>query len=147
MKQVLTKSNEETRELARQFACSLRRGDCVALTGSLGAGKTEFARGVADVFNCAEQLSSPTFAILNVYEGSLKGSPYNLYHFDWYRLNSPEELYDIGFEEFLYGNGISIIEWADKFPDLVPKTAKRVDIRRASDSERLITFEQDYPLR
>lgn len=147
MKQVLTKSSEETRELARQFACSLKRGDSVALIGAIGAGKTEFTRGVTDVFNCTEQLTSPTFSILNIYNGSRSGERFSIHHFDWYRLNSPEELYDIGFEEYLYGDGISIIEWADKFPDLVPKTAKRIDIYRATELERLITFNQPFPLR
>jgi tRNA threonylcarbamoyladenosine biosynthesis protein TsaE len=147
MKQVLTKSSEETRELARQFACSLKHGDCVALIGGLGAGKTEFTRGIADVFNCTEQLTSPTFTILNIYDGSRSGEQFSLHHFDWYRLTSPDELYNIGFEEYLYGNGISMIEWADKFPDLVPKTAKRIELRRATDTERLITFEQEFPLR
>ncbi len=147
MKQVLTKSSEETREIARQFACSLKRGDCVALIGALGSGKTEFTRGITDVFNCTEQLTSPTFTILNLYEGTRSGERFSIHHFDWYRLNSPEELYNIGFEEYLYGNGISIIEWADKFPDLVPKTAKRIELYRAAEEERLITFNQAFPLR
>lgn len=147
MKQVLSKSSEETRELARQFACSLKRGDSVALIGALGAGKTEFTRGVTDVFNCTDQLTSPTFTILNIYNGSRSGERFSIYHFDWYRLNSPEELYNIGYEEYLYGDGISIIEWADKFPDLVPKTAKRIELLGSTESERLITFTQSFPLR
>jgi tRNA threonylcarbamoyladenosine biosynthesis protein TsaE len=147
MKQVFTKSSEETRELARQFACSLKRGDCVALIGTLGAGKTQFTRGIADVFNCAEKLTSPTFTILNIYDGERSGERFSIHHFDWYRLNSHEELYNIGFEEYLYGDGISIIEWADKFPDLVPKTAKRIELHRSTEEERLVTFNQSFPLR
>jgi tRNA threonylcarbamoyladenosine biosynthesis protein TsaE len=144
MKQVRARSSDETREIARQFACSLKRGDTVALKGVLGAGKTEFARGITDVFNCSAQLASPTFTILNIYHGSLNSEALDIYHFDWYRLQSAAELHNIGFEEYLYGNGFSLIEWADKFPNLLPKTAKRVEIIHSSQTERLIIFESPF---
>lgn len=145
-KECLTRSREETRELARQFATTLQRGDIVALIGELGAGKTEFMRGIADVFNVETDVTSPTFSLLNVYEGSARGKPVSLYHFDWYRLNDAEELYDIGFEEYLYGEGVSVIEWADRFPEMIPKHARRVTIERASDTERRIVIEGGLPI-
>ncbi|NTW49884.1 MAG: tRNA (adenosine(37)-N6)-threonylcarbamoyltransferase complex ATPase subunit type 1 TsaE [Chlorobiales bacterium] len=141
MKELVSCSTDETREYARQFAVTLQPGDIVALIGGLGAGKTEFVRGICDVFNCTATVTSPSFTILNIYEGSLRGKPVELYHFDLYRLESPKELENIGYEEYLYGNGISIIEWADRFPDAVPKRAKRIQLEICSDHERRILIE------
>lgn len=145
-KECLTRSREETRELARQFATTLQRGDIVALIGGLGAGKTEFTRGIADVFNVEAEITSPTFSLLNIYEGHVRGAPVSLYHFDWYRLNDAEELYNIGFEEYLYGEGVSVIEWADRFPEMIPKHARRVTIERAGEMERRIVIEGGLPI-
>ncbi|MFN3386899.1 MAG: tRNA (adenosine(37)-N6)-threonylcarbamoyltransferase complex ATPase subunit type 1 TsaE [Candidatus Thermochlorobacter sp.] len=145
-KECLTRSCEETRELARQFATTLQRGDIVTLIGSLGVGKTEFTRGIADVFNVSAQITSPTFSLLNIYEGSVRGQPVWLYHFDWYRLNDEEELYNMGYEEYLYSDGVSVIEWADRFPNMVPKHARRVSIERAGEKERRIVIEGGLPI-
>jgi conserved hypothetical nucleotide-binding protein len=81
----------------------------VALIGELGAGKTEFTRGIADVFNVEVDITSPTFSLLNIYVGSVRGRPVEIYHFDWYRINDAEELYNIGFEEYFYGEGVCIV--------------------------------------
>lgn len=141
MKESISRSTDETREFARQFATTLQPGDIVALIGGLGAGKTEFVRGICDVFNCTATVTSPSFTILNIYEGSLRGKPIELYHFDLYRLESPAELENIGYDEYLYGSGISIIEWADRFPDAVPQRAKRVHLQICGDHERRIVIE------
>jgi len=94
----LSTSAEETRGYGRQFASGLHPGDIVSLTGPLGAGKTEFMRGITDFFSCSDQLSSPTFPILNIYEGSLFGAEVALHHFDLYRIKSLHELEAIGFD-------------------------------------------------
>ncbi|NTV44982.1 MAG: tRNA (adenosine(37)-N6)-threonylcarbamoyltransferase complex ATPase subunit type 1 TsaE [Chlorobiales bacterium] len=141
MKEVFSRSADETREYARQFAATLQPSDIVAMTGGLGAGKTEFVRGICDVFNCTATVTSPSFTILNIYEGSLRGKPVEIYHFDLYRLKSPKELEDIGYEEYLYGNGISIIEWADQFPDVVPKHARHVQLEICGEYERRILID------
>ncbi len=145
-KECLTHSHEETRELARQFATTLQRGDIVALIGKLGTGKTEFTRGIADVFNVEVDITSPTFSLLNIYVGSVRGRPVEIYHFDWYRLHDAEELYNIGFEEYLYGEGISVIEWADRFPELLPKHARRVTIENVGETDRRIVIEGGLPI-
>jgi tRNA threonylcarbamoyladenosine biosynthesis protein TsaE len=145
-KECLTRSHEETRELARQFATTLQPGDIVALIGELGAGKTEFTRGIADVFNVEVDITSPTFSLLNIYVGSVRGRPVEIYHFDWYRINDAEELYNIGFEEYFYGEGVCIVEWADRFPKLIPKHARQVRIETVGDTERRIVIEGGLPI-
>ena len=96
-----THSPNETRELAKRLAKELRRGDVLLLWGDLGAGKSEFTRGLAQGLGVTATVTSPSFTILNVYDdGRIP-----LYHFDWYRLNSVEELYEMGMEEFLGGDG------------------------------------------
>ncbi|MCS7014049.1 MAG: tRNA (adenosine(37)-N6)-threonylcarbamoyltransferase complex ATPase subunit type 1 TsaE [Chloroherpetonaceae bacterium] len=145
-KEILSRSDEETREFARQFATTLQRGDIVALIGELGAGKTQFIRGIADVFNVETEVTSPTFALLNIYEGHVHGKPVKLYHFDWYRLQDEEELYHIGYEDYLYGEGLCMIEWADRFPSKVPKHARRITIEHAGETERRIVIEGGLPI-
>ena len=103
-----TKSAEETIELGRQLAARLKNGDTVALYGGLGAGKTVFAKGIAQGLKVKEEIVSPTFTILRQYEGSEK-----LSHFDLYRIEDEEELEHIGFYEFL-GDGVCMIEWPPK---------------------------------
>jgi tRNA threonylcarbamoyladenosine biosynthesis protein TsaE len=134
-------SPESTREIARQFATTLNKGDIVTLTGTLGAGKTEFTRGILDVFHSPSLVTSPTFTLLNIYHGSRKGEAYEMYHFDLYRLTSDSELAAIGFDEYVYGDGISIIEWAEKFPASIPKRAHRVEIFSVGETDRRIVID------
>jgi tRNA threonylcarbamoyladenosine biosynthesis protein TsaE len=136
----LSASSEETREYARRFAVGLRVGDAVCLTGPLGAGKTEFMRGITQVFGCEEQLSSPTFSLLNIYEGSLGGAPVELHHFDLYRLESEKELEATGFEEYLSGPFVSVVEWGDKFPSFDARYTRRVTLQIAGEGQRKITI-------
>ena len=113
----LSSSAEETREYGREFASGLHPGDIVSLNGLLGAGKTEFMRGITQFFSCSDQLSSPTFPILNIYQGSLFGEEVTLHHFDLYRIKSLHELEAIGFDEYLASGYLSVVEWADLFPE------------------------------
>jgi tRNA threonylcarbamoyladenosine biosynthesis protein TsaE len=103
-------SSDKTIEIAFDFASKLKRGDVVALLGDLGAGKTLFTKGIGSKFGfAASEISSPTFSLLNIYESQKN----TFYHFDWYRLENKKDLENIGAIEYLYGDGISIIEWYD----------------------------------
>lgn len=112
-------SLEDTYKIAATIAKSLAPGDIIALTGDLGAGKTTLVRGIVSALHGdAHAVTSPTFTLMNIYEGTPP-----IYHSDWYRLDSTNALGTIGFEEYLEGNGIAIVEWGEKFPtELPPKT-------------------------
>ncbi|HWR40018.1 MAG TPA: tRNA (adenosine(37)-N6)-threonylcarbamoyltransferase complex ATPase subunit type 1 TsaE [Patescibacteria group bacterium] len=132
-----TASPEETFALGQLLGQGLKSGDVVCLTGDLGAGKTLLTQGIANGLEVDGPVTSPTFTILNVYEG--RGE---LYHFDLYRLDYPGELLDIGFEEYVGGTGVAVIEWPDKFPEQMPREAVFLEIcRNEQDEERLIRLE------
>jgi tRNA threonylcarbamoyladenosine biosynthesis protein TsaE len=118
-----TYSSEETTKLGEKFSSRLQSGDIVALCGELGAGKTSFVQGICKGLGIHEHVASPTFTIVNEYNsGKLI-----VYHFDFYRMKSTNELREIGFEEYLNGNGICLIEWADRIQEFLP--AKRFDVK------------------
>ena len=131
---MITKSAAETRALGEKLAGRLRPGDVLLLEGDLGAGKSELTRGIAKGLGVAETVTSPSFTILNVYESGR--CP--LYHFDWYRLESSEELYELGMDEYLGGDGIAVVEWPGRCPDAVPESAVRIRMTAAGENERLI---------
>jgi tRNA threonylcarbamoyladenosine biosynthesis protein TsaE len=137
-----TRSAEETVACACKFAGSLRRGDIVALYGELGSGKTQFVKGVCRGLNTGSEATSPSFVVLNRYSGrDEKGEELLIFHFDLYRIKSPDELYDLGYEEYFNGDGICLIEWADILEKLLPQ--KRYEVRLApggEDNERVITI-------
>jgi tRNA threonylcarbamoyladenosine biosynthesis protein TsaE len=138
-----TSSEQDTLALARSFALQLHRGDVVALRGELGTGKTVFVKGICETFGALAHVSSPSFVILNRYEGKDRNDRELLiYHLDLYRVRSLDEIYDLGYEEFFYGDGITLIEWAEQLGELLP--AKRYDVHLTygeSDSRRRITIE------
>lgn len=112
------------------------RGSVVGLTGDLGAGKTVFAKGLARGLGIEEEPNSPTFVIMNCYEGKVP-----LFHFDVYRLSGGAEFEDTGYEEFFYGDGVSVVEWADKVRDVLPGNAVIIDIQfppRGGEESRTI---------
>jgi tRNA threonylcarbamoyladenosine biosynthesis protein TsaE len=122
-----TRSAEETVAAAKAFGRQLRHGDCVALLGTLGAGKTQFVKGVCAAFDVHEPVASPTFVLMNRYSGrDAAGAELLLHHFDLYRVTAEDELFDIGMPEFLRA-GVSLVEWADRFPALLPQ--RRYDVR------------------
>ncbi len=138
-KEFISKSREETLVIARQFAKTLSVGDIVLLDGDLGAGKTVFVKGVTDFFSAGKSVAvSPTFLIVNVYETDPK-----IYHFDLYRIDDVEELDSIGAEEYLYGNGISFVEWPERANGYFPSSAIKVEIKKINDNERLIRIEDN----
>lgn len=127
---------EQTRALAARLADTLQPGDVVALDGDLGAGKTVFVKGLAQALGVREEILSPTFTIVREYAGRLP-----LYHFDVYRLEDAEELYEIGFEEYLCGAGVTVVEWACLVQDAIPRNAVRVHIYRTGECDRKICVE------
>ncbi len=136
MNRTITYSPEETRALGTRLAAHLRPGDVVLLDGNLGAGKSEFARGVARGLGVAGPVPSPSFTILNVYEDGR--CP--LYHFDWYRIESPEEIYEMGLDERLGGDGVALVEWSERAEECLPERALRVRLIPLDGDTREIEF-------
>jgi tRNA threonylcarbamoyladenosine biosynthesis protein TsaE len=138
-----TSSEDATRALARSFAMRLHRGDVVALQGELGTGKTRFVKGICEAFEASRHVSSPSFVILNRYEGRDRNHrPLYLYHLDLYRVKSVEEIFDLGFEEFAYGDNITLVEWSAQLGGLLP--ARRFEVCLSygdTDDERRISIE------
>ena len=126
---ITVNSVEETEKAAFDFAKTLKKGDVVTLDGDLGAGKTAFVRGLAKGLGIKDTVQSPTFTIVNEYtHGYLP-----LYHFDVYRIGSPDEMYDIGFDEYLYGDGVCSIEWALNIKDLLTMPYYEINIYKNLD--------------
>ena len=138
MQSVLTDSDEETLLAGEEFSRTLKEGDVVALNGDLGAGKTVFVKGIAKGLHIADIVTSPTFTILREYKGSLP-----LYHFDVYRISDPEEMFEIGFSEYLDGTGVSVIEWAEKVKELLPERTIQVLIKKNGNNKREIIIHDD----
>ena len=134
----VTNSPEETEALGEMLAGRLEPGTVIAFTGDLGAGKTAFVRGLARGLGITERVTSPTFTIVNEYEeGRLP-----LFHFDMYRLGSADELFDIGWEDYLMRGGVCAVEWSENVADALEDGCLRVDIRRGErDDQRRITIE------
>lgn len=131
---ILSKSAEETLRLGERLAKHFKKGDIVCLQGDLGAGKTTLIKGVAKGLKIAPaKVNSPTFVLMNAYQGRLP-----LYHFDLYRLENTGEIGAIGYEEFLYGDGVSVIEWAERLGVLTPKEYLRVELKHKGENERSI---------
>lgn len=117
-------SEKETQDIAYNIAKNSKKGDIFCLSGDLGTGKTQFSKGFAKGLLIDEHITSPTFTIVNEYETS----EIKFYHFDVYRINDIEELYDIGYEEYFFGDGICLIEWAELIKDIIPKNATWIKI-------------------
>jgi tRNA threonylcarbamoyladenosine biosynthesis protein TsaE len=131
-----THSPEETRRLGRWLGERLRPGDFIALVGDLGAGKTHLSGGILAGLGVERTGGSPTFTLLWEYQGRLP-----VCHWDVYRLRSPEELEDLGYEEYFYGDGVNLVEWADRVEELWPEERLRIDLTYGpGDTERVLAF-------
>ena len=133
---VETHAERETEDAGERLAKCLHAGAVVALYGDLGAGKTAFVRGMARGLELREQVSSPTFTIVNEYPGTPA-----LFHFDMYRLKNAEELYAIGWDDYLARDGIVVTEWTENVEEAIPADAVRVTIERTGDTGRRIRIE------
>ena len=127
---------EELDELALKTAESLKKGDCLALIGDLGTGKTTFTKKICKYFGVTENIKSPTFNYVIEYNSGV----IPIYHFDVYRLLDPSEVYDIGYEDYLDNDGIAIIEWADKIIDELPENALFIEFIYNDDSSRKVSI-------
>ena len=125
----ISNSYEETQKIATDFAKTLKEGDVLCMYGDLGVGKTAFVQGLAKGLGIDEPITSPTFTIVNEYSGTLP-----LYHFDVYRIADSDEMYEIGYEEYVYGDGVSVIEWPQLIDNILPE--KRYDIEIAKDYDK-----------
>jgi tRNA threonylcarbamoyladenosine biosynthesis protein TsaE len=133
--ELTTTSAEETEAAGERLAATLRRGDVVALVGELGAGKTCFIRGLVRGLGAATRATSPTFVLINEYRGRVP-----IYHVDAYRTQNLVELLDIGVAELLGGDGVAVVEWADKLLPLLPSGTIEVKITGVGDEPRAITI-------
>lgn len=136
MLQRITHSPEETWRLGRWLGERLQPGDFVALVGDLGAGKTQLAGGILAGLGVERTGGSPTFTLLWEYQARLP-----VYHWDVYRLRSPAELDDLGYAEYFYGNGVNVVEWAERVESLWPDHALRIDLTYGlDDNDRMLAF-------
>jgi tRNA threonylcarbamoyladenosine biosynthesis protein TsaE len=133
MECLTTKSAEETIELGKKIGAFLLPNDVIALTGQLGAGKTTLIQGIAAGLGVKDYVTSPTFIIINEYDGRLP-----LYHIDLYRLDEGLAVADLGIEEYFARGGVSVIEWAERLGSLLPASAEKIEIKIVAEEEREI---------
>ena len=119
----------------RSAAAGMQAGDVIALVGELGSGKTHFTKGIAAELGCETDITSPTFSLVHEY----RGSELPIFHFDFYRIESAGELITLGWDDYLDAGGICVIEWADRFPELLPATTHWLYIKIQEDRSRLIS--------
>ena len=130
--QLISKSEEETKNIAKKIASQLKIKDIIILEGDLGAGKTKFTEGILEYFNLQDEISSPTFTIVNEYNTS----KFNIYHFDVYRLSDIDEFYAMGGEEY-FEKGVCIIEWGEIIEECLPKDYIKINISRDLENENI----------
>jgi tRNA threonylcarbamoyladenosine biosynthesis protein TsaE len=124
----LVNTVEETENLGIQLGRLTNANDVICLIGDLGTGKTHLTKGIAKGLNIDEHITSPTFNIVNEYDGRLK-----FYHFDVYRVNDPDEIAAIGFDEYIFGDGVSVIEWANYIEELIPKESLTITLEKVPE--------------
>lgn len=132
----ITKSRQQTIQLGQRLGKLLQKGDIIAMTGTLAAGKTTITKGIALALGVQEEVTSPTFCLVSEYQG--KSLP--LYHIDAYRLEGDSDFIDIGAEDFLYGGGVCVIEWSERLKDSLPQNTITLDFDIDKEQNRLITI-------
>ncbi len=139
MSTYISKSEQDTINFAKNYAKNLKAGDIIVLSGELGSGKTKFVQGVLENFNLQDEISSPTFTIVNEYNSE----KVNIYHFDVYRLEDSDEFFAIGGEEY-FSKGICLIEWGELIEDILPKPYTKISFSKSDDdtSYRKLTIEK-----
>ena len=135
MASIITQSEAETRKVGFELGQKLPRGSIVCFFGNLAAGKTTFIKGLVEGASgfSQEQVNSPTFVYLNIYEGNK-----TIYHFDLYRLDSSDQFIGMGFDEYLFADGISCIEWSEKIESLIPPNTLRIEMSHLGENQRRI---------
>ena len=130
----ISNSAAETIAAGAECAESAEVGDVFGLTGDLGAGKTQFVKGFVSGLGSAAEVTSPTFTLVHEYSDGR----FPVYHFDFYRLDSADAVTALGWDEYVYGDGVCIVEWADRFPELLPPHTRMISITAQSETERVI---------
>lgn len=131
-----TKTPDETIDLGRKIGRLLKKGDILAMQGTLAAGKTTITKGIAESLGVTDTITSPTFCLISEYEGKMP-----LYHMDVYRLEGTDDFENLGTDDMLYGEGISIIEWSEKIMDALPKKTIILKLEPQDDGSRIITIQ------
>ena len=140
----ISSSPEETHSIGRELATGLRPGGCVALHGELGSGKTCLIQGICGGLKVTDRVTSPTFILINEYAGKDAAGAYlPVYHFDLYRLAGPDDLLDLGCDDYFYGTGVCLIEWAERGGKVLPPDAIHIHIEATGQSSR--KFNISYP--
>ncbi len=129
----ISKSQQQTLQIAKEYAKTLKGGDIVLLQGEMGSGKTLFTKGIAQGLNILDEITSPTYAYMNDYDGKL-------YHYDCYRLSSGEDAEALGLTDYFYMDGICVIEWSENIKSVLPKNCKVVNITKINDTTRKIVL-------
>jgi tRNA threonylcarbamoyladenosine biosynthesis protein TsaE len=132
----ISNSPAETEAIGRQLAERIDVGAVLALKGELGSGKTLFVKGLVAGLGSSADVTSPTFTIAHEYQGGRLP----VYHFDFFRLEDSQSLAQLGLDDYFFGDGLSVIEWADRFPEFIPEQARRVFFEIKSETQRAITF-------
>ena len=130
MYKYISKSEKDTINFAKKFAVNLKKGDIIVLSGELGCGKTKFVQGILEYFNIADEISSPTFTIVNEYITP----KVKIYHFDVYRLSNSDEFYEMGGDEY-FSNGICFIEWGEIIQDILPEHYIQISFKKDDNNE------------
>jgi tRNA threonylcarbamoyladenosine biosynthesis protein TsaE len=130
----ISNSPGETERFGREFASKVNKGAIMGLEGELGTGKTQFVKGLAAGLGSAAEATSPTFTLIHEYSGGRLP----IYHFDFFRIDRRQSAEQLGLEDYLFGDGVSVIEWADKFPELLPQHATWIAFETKSETQRAI---------
>ena len=131
----ISNTAEETESFGRQFVGSVKPGDVIALTGDLGSGKTQFVKGLTAGLGATTIATSPTFTLIHEYSGGRMP----IYHFDFFRVEDQQTAERLGLDDYFFGDGVSVIEWADRFPDLIPEGARWISFETKSETQRAIS--------
>ena len=136
MVKIVLKGLKETEEFRQKLGSLLEGGDLLSLTGDLGAGKTTLTKSIGIGLEISDYITSPTFTLINEYKGRVW-----LYHFDVYRLEGEEDLLDLGYEDYFYSDGVTIVEWGDKIEDILPENRININIKKGKKlDERIVTL-------
>jgi tRNA threonylcarbamoyladenosine biosynthesis protein TsaE len=131
----ISNSAEETESFGRQFAGNVKPGDVLALAGDLGSGKTQFVKGLCAALSCDAAVTSPTFTLIHEYSGGRLP----IYHFDFFRIEDRQAAERLALDDYFFGDGVSVVEWADRFRELIPENARWISFETKSETQRAIT--------
>jgi len=133
----ISNSETATEEFGQRFATNSKAGDVLALKGNLGSGKTHFVKGFAAGSGTDAAVTSPTFTLIHEYFGGRLP----IYHFDFFRIEDRQSLERLGLDDYFFGDGVSVVEWADRFPDLIPPQARWISFEMKSENQRVLSTE------